>query len=159
MVEKIKVKGMEVGIKGLKDIFETVKVMNIPDEEKKREILNRVKRENYIPASAEKDFEEALWKEFRRFLGEDVPEEESPFMEIKILGPGCPECELLMEETRNALSELGISANCEHVKDLKKIAEYGVVVTPTLVINNKVVSKGKVLKKEQIEKILMEFKK
>lgn len=159
MIEKIKIKGMEVGIKGLKEIFEVVRIMNIPDEEKKKEILERVKKENYIPSSAEKDFEEALWREFRRFLGEEVPEEESPFMEIKVLGPGCPRCDALEKELRKALSELGIEASINHVKDLKEMAKYNVFLTPALVINDKVVLKGEVPGKEKIKEILLKFKK
>lgn len=159
MIEKIKVKGIEVGIKGLKEIFEIVKVMNIPDEEKKKEILKRVKKENYIPPSAEKDFEESLWKEFRKYLGEKIDEEESVFMEIKVIGAGCPRCKALFEETKNALTELGIPANLEYINDIKEFSKYGVMVTPALIINKKIVSSGKVLKKEEIKKIILEYKK
>ncbi|MEO0254309.1 MAG: thioredoxin family protein [candidate division WOR-3 bacterium] len=159
MIEKIKVKGIEVGIKGLKEIFEIVKGMNISEEEKKKEILKRVKSENYIPSEAEKDFEESLWKEFRRYLGEKIEDEESPFMEIKVIGAGCPRCKALLEETKNALTELGMSVNLEYVTDIREFSKYGVMVTPALIINKKIVSSGKVLKKEEIKKLILQFKK
>lgn len=68
---------------------------------------------------------------------------------IKVLGSGCAKCNALEEAVRAALAELGIDAAIEHVTDFARIAAYGVMTTPALVVDGKVVSYGKVLKKEE----------
>jgi small redox-active disulfide protein 2 len=75
-------------------------------------------------------------------------------MKIKILGTGCPNCKVLEANTKKALEELKIKADVEKVTDIVKIMEYGVMSTPALVIDNKVVSYGKVLTSEEIKKLL-----
>lgn len=72
---------------------------------------------------------------------------------IKILGGGCAKCHELEANTKAALDELGISENIELITDFSVIAAYGVMSTPALVIDNKVVSFGKVLKKDEIIKL------
>ncbi|QJA06519.1 thioredoxin family protein [Thermosulfurimonas marina] len=74
--------------------------------------------------------------------------------EIKVLGPGCPRCESLYDHVVLALEELGLEATVEKVKDLGQIAAHGVVKTPALVVDGKVVSQGKVLSVEEIKKLL-----
>ena len=74
--------------------------------------------------------------------------------EIKVLGPGCPRCEALYDNVVLALDELGIDATVEKVKDLGQIAAHGVMQTPGLVVDGKVVSQGKVLSVEEIKEIL-----
>ena len=75
-------------------------------------------------------------------------------MEIKILGTGCPKCKALEKATINALAELDIAANVSKVEDIMQIMNYGVVSTPALVIDEKVVIKGRVPSKEEIKKML-----
>ena len=83
-------------------------------------------------------------------------EEEKSKMGVKILGGGCAKCNQLEASTIEALTELGMDTVIEHVKDYEKIAAYGVMTTPALVIDGKVVSYGKVLKKDEVVKILKE---
>jgi small redox-active disulfide protein 2 len=80
-------------------------------------------------------------------------------MIIKILGSGCKNCVSLKENTEAALKETGMEAEVIKVEDLKDIVAYGVMRTPALVIDEKVVSFGKVLKPEDIVKILQDYKK
>ena len=75
-------------------------------------------------------------------------------MLIKILGPGCRNCSALTENTKTALRETGIDAEVIKVEDLREIAAYGIMSTPGLVIDDKVVSFGKVLKPKEIVQIL-----
>lgn len=75
-------------------------------------------------------------------------------MIIKILGSGCKKCVTLKENTEIALKETGIEAEIIKVMDFKDIMAFGVMTTPALVINEKVVSFGKVLKPKEIIKIL-----
>jgi small redox-active disulfide protein 2 len=73
---------------------------------------------------------------------------------VKILGSGCDKCNQLEKATKEALSELGMDTEIDHVHDFSLIASYGVMTTPALVVDGKVVSYGKVLKKDEIIKIL-----
>ncbi|WP_346898686.1 thioredoxin family protein [Clostridium sp. UBA7503] len=75
-------------------------------------------------------------------------------MIIKILGSGCKKCVTLKENTEVALKEIGIEAEIIKIMDFKDIMAYGVMTTPALIINEKVVSFGKVLKPKEIIKIL-----
>lgn len=75
-------------------------------------------------------------------------------MVIKILGSGCKNCVTLNENTETALKEIGLDAEIVKVTDFKDIMAYGVMSTPALVIDEKVVSFGKVLKPKEIEKII-----
>lgn len=75
-------------------------------------------------------------------------------MIIKILGSGCKSCEILTNNTKTALEEIGLEAEVIKVTDFKEIMSYGVISTPTLVIDEKVVSVGKTLKPKEISKIL-----
>lgn len=75
-------------------------------------------------------------------------------MIIKILGSGCKSCVTLTENTKAALTELGINAELVKVTDFKDIAAFGVMSTPALVIDDKVVSFGKVLKPKEIVNII-----
>ncbi len=63
-------------------------------------------------------------------------------MEIKILGTGCPRCKSLEKKVINTLAEMDVAASVEKVDDIMKILEYGVMSTPGLVINGKVVYSG-----------------
>ena len=75
-------------------------------------------------------------------------------MVIKILGPGCPRCRALEKAVINSLAELNIAADVSKVGDVMKIMEYGVMHTPALVINDKVVLSGRVPSMGEIKKIL-----
>jgi small redox-active disulfide protein 2 len=77
-------------------------------------------------------------------------------MEIRILGTGCPRCNELEKRTINALAELHVGADVQKVKDIKKISEYGVFVTPGLVINNKVKSSGRLPSSDEIKSWIQE---
>jgi small redox-active disulfide protein 2 len=76
-------------------------------------------------------------------------------MEIKILGPGCPKCKTLEKVTREAVTEVGITATIEKVEDIVIILEYHVMHTPVLVINEKIVLSGQVPTVKQVKEILI----
>lgn len=78
-------------------------------------------------------------------------------MVIKILGSGCKNCVTLKENTEAALKEAGIEAEILKVTDFKDIMAYGVMSTPALVVDEKVVAFGKVLKPKEIIRILEKF--
>ena len=70
---------------------------------------------------------------------------------IEILGMGCQKCNQLEERAKDAVKELGIEADVIKVKDVKTIANYGVLVTPALVVDGAVKVAGKVPKVEEIK--------
>ncbi|MDD4297994.1 MAG: thioredoxin family protein [Ruminiclostridium sp.] len=76
---------------------------------------------------------------------------------VKVLGSGCAKCNQLEAATKEALQQLGLETTIDHVTDFSEIAAYGVMTTPALVIDGKVVSYGKVLKTEEVVKILQKF--
>lgn len=76
---------------------------------------------------------------------------------IKVLGSGCSSCHTLYENTQAAVKTMGLSMKVEYITDLKKIMEYGVMSIPALVVNEKVVSTGKVLKTADIQKLINKF--
>ncbi len=76
---------------------------------------------------------------------------------IKVLGGGCAKCHALEDAVRAALTELGMDAPIDHVTDFTQIAAYGVMTTPALVVDGKVVSYGKVLKKEEAKAIIQKL--
>ena len=86
--------------------------------------------------------------------GSCTPEAEKKESGIKILGGGCAKCNALEAATVDALRELGMDTTIDHVRDFEKIAAYGVMTTPALVVDGQVVSYGKVLKKDEVIAIL-----
>ena len=79
-------------------------------------------------------------------------------MKIEILGTGCPKCKKLSELVEEAVKELGVSAEIIKVTDINKIIDYGVMVTPALVIDGGVIVAGKIPSKEEIIKWIKEKK-
>lgn len=77
-------------------------------------------------------------------------------MNIKILGTGCPNCQNLEKNTRQALSELGIAASVEKVTDMEHIMSYGIMSLPAIAVDEKVISYGLVPSAEEIKKLLTE---
>jgi small redox-active disulfide protein 2 len=75
-------------------------------------------------------------------------------MIIKILGSGCPKCKKLEKNAREAVEQTGVEAEVEKVTDMNDIMDYGVMITPALVIDEKVVSAGRVLSAKKIVEIL-----
>ena len=77
---------------------------------------------------------------------------------VKVLGSGCKKCNELEANTVEALKQLGMDTAIEHVSDFAQIAAYGVMTTPALVINGKVISYGKVLKTDEIISLINKAK-
>ena len=75
-------------------------------------------------------------------------------MKIAILGMGCATCNKLEDTVRQAVKETGVDAQIEHVKDIKQIMAYGVMTTPALVIDGKVVAAGKLPTLVDIKKLI-----
>jgi len=76
-------------------------------------------------------------------------------MDIKVLGPGCAKCQSLEKTVKEVVSALKIDVKVEEIKDMKKIMQYPILMTPGLVINEKVVMSGKVPSKAEVERYIM----
>lgn len=79
-------------------------------------------------------------------------------MEIKVLGTGCKKCKQLEQNTRDAVHAIELDATVEKVEDLGAIMKYGVMSTPALVINDQVVSTGKVLSVEEVKQLISQHR-
>lgn len=75
-------------------------------------------------------------------------------MVIKVLGSGCPKCKKLEANVMEALNNSGKTATVEHVTEYQDIMKYNIMSTPGLVIDEKIVSAGKILKPKAIEELL-----
>ncbi len=76
-------------------------------------------------------------------------------MEIKVLGTGCAKCKTLEKLTRDAIAETGIAAEIEKVEDIYKIMSFGVMQTPALVIDKKVVLSGRLPSIAEVKELLI----
>lgn len=74
--------------------------------------------------------------------------------EIKILGTGCPKCQKLAEVTESVAREMNIDYKLEKVTDINKIMDFGVMITPALVVDGEVKIAGKIPKTDDIKKML-----
>jgi small redox-active disulfide protein 2 len=156
---RIKVNKQSIGIIGLKHIMEGMakEYAQGSDAEVQTELVRRVSKKNYIPGPAKEDYGKALLQEFNKFLGRPYEDDASEGLEIKVLGPGCARCDQLEREVMEVLAEMSLSADLQHVKDVKEIAQYGVMGTPALVINGKVMSVGTVPNKAKMKEWLSEY--
>jgi len=75
-------------------------------------------------------------------------------IKIQILGTGCPKCKKLTENAEKAAHELEGEYEIKKVKDINEIMKFGIMITPSLVVENEVKSVGKVLSVEDIKKII-----
>ena len=82
------------------------------------------------------------------------PEAKGGICCIKVLGAGCKSCREMYENTKQAVKNIGLDIEVEYITDMQKVMEYGVMSMPALVINDKVMSMGKILKPSEIEKKL-----
>ena len=73
---------------------------------------------------------------------------------IKVLGAGCKSCHEQYENAQAAVKAMGLSLEVEYITDMERVMEYGVMAMPAIMVNNQVVSMGKVLKASDVEKLL-----
>lgn len=78
-------------------------------------------------------------------------------LDVKILGAGCDKCEQLLKNTSEALTALGVETSIEHVTDFMEIAAYGVMSTPTLMVDGHILCQGRVLKSKEIQEKLKNY--
>ena len=145
-VVQIRVEDYTVGIMGLKGALSEMSIScsEKSDQEMADELLKRLSKKNYIPAKAREPYKKAFLREFKKYMGMPYEETISFGLDIKVLGPGCPQCDRLEQELMSVVAQLRLNASIDHVRDLKEIGKSGVMGTPALMINGQVKSVGKV---------------
>ena len=158
-ISQIKIGQHIHGIVGLKHALEELGETHAKqsDGAVAEELLRRLSKMNYIPDNVQEKYGRAFVREFRKYLGQALAEEKSELLEIKVLGAGCAICDGLENQIMEALTELGLAADLEHIRDADRIAEYKVKTTPALIINGKVMGSGGVPSKGKIHNWLKEF--
>ncbi len=156
---QIKVGKQSIGIIGLTHVIEEVAedFTQKSDADIQTELLSRLSKTNYIPDGMKDSYGKAFLREFNKYMGKPYEEEKPEGLEIKVLGPGCTQCDMLDKILIEVLSEMNFLADMEHVRDIREIGKYGVMGTPALIINGKVTSVGKVPSKEKLKEWLSEF--
>ena len=158
-IKQIKVNRRSVGIVGLEAAMADMpeEYAERPDHEIGSGLFKRLSRKNYIPDRLRPDYTKAFLREFKKSLGKPYEEEVSEALDIKVLGPGCVQCGRLERELMEVMAEMNLSADLDHVTDIKEIGRYGIMGTPALIINGKVMSVGRVPPKGKIKEWLSEF--
>ena len=159
-VSQVRVGEFTAGIIGLKSVVKEMagEWAEKPDAQIAAELVKRLSVKNYIPESANVSYGMAFLREFKKFIGKPYKEEAPDGLEIKILGPGCENCDRLEREVIEAVSELDLPAGIDHIRDIKEIGSYGVMGSPALLINGKVKAVGRVPMRSEIRKWLLEAK-
>lgn len=93
-------------------------------------------------------------KEVNEITKDCCPEAKDGICCIKVLGAGCKSCHEQYENAKEAVKAMELSVEVEYITDMQKVMEYGVMSMPALVVNEKVVSMGKVLRADDVEKLL-----
>jgi len=157
-VSQIRVGEFTVGIIGLKSVLQDMagEWAEKPDDQVAVELVKRLSGKNYFPESVKASYGMAFLREFKKFTGKPYNEDAPKQLEIKILGPGCANCDRLEREVIEAVSEMGLPADVDHIRDIREIGKYGVLGSPALIINGKVKAVGRVPMRSEIRKWLMQ---
>jgi len=156
IIEHITIGDRSVGIVGLRTALDEAAAMAIENSVRlQAELLRLVRQSNYIPPEAEESYAQGLLRAYRRYIDQDTRNGDIG-LTVRILGQGCPNCRRLAELTINALAEMELAADMEHVTEPARIAQYGPVGMPALIINGRVCSSGRVPSNEQIKRWLEE---
>jgi hypothetical protein len=158
-VTQITVAGQRTGIIDLKETIEAVaaEFSARPNDEIADALMSRLSKENYIAPNVKQAYRTAFFREYKKFRGEPFEETVDPdFLQIKVLGPGCPNCERLEQDLITLMAELRIKADLEHVRDPVQIGAFGVMAMPALVINGKVKAAGRLPSRGTLKAWLLE---
>lgn len=91
--------------------------------------------------------------EVSKISNDCCPEAKDGICCVKVLGAGCASCHKQYENAKEAVKNMGLDTQVEYITDMQKVMEYGVMSMPAIVVNEKVVSMGKVLKASEVEKL------
>ena len=124
------------------------------DEEITEALLACLGRWNYIEPGARGLYGKAFLREYKKWKGEPFEEEDAGYLQVKVLGPGCPSCEKLEQDLMAIAAEMRLPIDLEHVRDPRQIAAYGMMAMPALVIGTEVKAAGRVPASETLKQWL-----
>ena len=157
-VNQVMVNGRLVGIVGLEEAVQ--KAIAICGGKSDLEISDFLVREvsgrNYIPPSTLPAYARALLREYKAALNLPVDPEPAAGLTVLVLGAGCTRCDQLQSDIRDVLSQMQVAADVRHVIDIREMSRFGVLGSPALVINNRVVAVGEVPPKSLIRQWITE---
>jgi len=141
------------GIAGLKEALAEVaeQCKGKPADQAGDALLEKLSKRNYIYPGKKELYRQAFVREYKKFIGEPVEETTGGGINVKVFGPGCPRCKKMEEDVRTVLAECGVDADMEHVTDLREIMRSGVMGTPALMINDKLMAAGSVPSKAKLK--------
>lgn len=157
-VFQIKVGKHQTGIIGFEAVLKEMAIesQGCSDQEIAARMLEKLSKINYIPSTVTPLYELAFVLEYKKFMGEPISEIPVQGVEIKVLGAGCPTCDRLEQDLMALLEEEGVQADLEHIRDIQKISQYGVMGSPALVINGRVKAVGTVPSKARLKTFIRE---
>jgi len=155
-IRQIRINNSLIGIVGLEAVLHSMadEYAACSDGDIGAEMMRRLEEMNYIPAKVRPLYAEALVREFRKHLGQPVPEVVVSGVHVAVLGPGCAQCDRLENDVREVMEEMGLAGELTHVADMREIGRYGVLGVPALVINEKVVCVGQAPNRNKIREWL-----
>ncbi|WP_300668510.1 thioredoxin family protein [Desulfoluna sp.] len=128
------------------------------DTEITEALFTRLKKRNFIAPGVSERYRHAFFKAYLNFTGRELPGETEETgtgpLSVLILGTGCARCETLESDVRQILSETGITAECDHLRDPGEIAAYGCFAYPGLVINDQLKLAGRVPTQQELKTLL-----
>ncbi len=140
--------------KGLEEV--AARFAGSSDEQITEALLDCLGKWNYLDPKARPLYGRAFLREYKKWRGEPVAEEESGYVRVRVLGPGCPSCEKLEQDLMAVSAELKLPIDLEHVREPEKIAAYGMTAMPALVIGKEVKAAGRAPSKATLKQWLQQ---
>jgi len=156
-IVQIRIQGTLVGLAGLEEAFQEVAELDLTSPEVlQEEFLARLARHNYIPREAREAYKAALWREFRRFRGEEPTPETADRLEVVVLGAGCFGCQQLYRQVIELLANKLVPADVQYITDPVRLQDYPVKNLPALLVNGRVALAGRLPAPAELEGLLLE---
>lgn len=152
----IRIGKASIGLIGLDIALNIAAEKQLAEDEAVEFLFAAVSRKNYIPAGAENNYRKALRQTYHLHLHPDEQQNEVPI--IRIYGKICVSCDKLHDTVREILNAESLAADIEKIHDPDEIGRAGILITPALVINGKIMSSGTWPTHSQIEQWIKEVK-
>lgn len=150
----IRIGAANIGLIGLDQALNKALAKEMEEETAVDFLFSAIARENYVPATTEQIYREALRTEYRRRQG--IQGADSGSLTVRVLGSGCVTCNKLSAMLFESLQKFGLAADMESVHDLDEIWRFGVTKTPALIINGEVKCAGRMPSPTEIEEWVRE---
>lgn len=148
----LKIGKASVGLIGLDPALQKAIADNLSLDEAEEFLYTTIAKLNYVPATAQDNYRQALRREYeRRLSGEELT---SDVLHVRVFGSGCVTCDKLASTMFDILQKMNLVADIEKIFDLDEIWRHGVISPPALKINNELVCQGRMPTPAEIEEWL-----